>query len=163
MLLAGVGASLPSWPSRVHRVALAPHPGEVLETRMQTCQCTEALFKVEKGLSQWHGGQESASQCQGHGFDPWLGKTLYAMEQAHLPQLLSPCSRDQELRLLKPEHLELMLKNKRSHHHEKPAHQNQRVAPAPCNQRRPVRSNKDPAQSKIKEEKKVAKTGKHLT
>ena len=34
MLLAGVGASLPSWPSRVHCVALAPHPGEVLETHM---------------------------------------------------------------------------------------------------------------------------------
>jgi len=41
-----------------------------------------------------------------------------------------------------------VLCNKRSHHEEKPADGNWRVAPALCNQRKPTRSNEDPAQPK---------------
>ena len=57
---------------------------------------------------------------------------------AHLPQLL------------KPSRPEPVLRNKRRYHSEKPAHCNQRVAPACCNKRKPAHSNKNSAQPKIK-------------
>ena len=41
--------------------------------------------------------------------------------QAHVPQLLSLCSRAQDLQLLSPESLELVLCKSRSHRNEKPA------------------------------------------
>ena len=40
-------------------------------------------------------------------------------------QLLSLCSRTREPRLLRPVCLEPVLRNKRSHHNEKPAHHNE--------------------------------------
>jgi len=40
--------------------------------------------------------------------------------------------------------------NKRSHCNEKPMHHNERVAPALCNSRKPLHSDKDPTQPKIK-------------
>ena len=43
---------------------------------------------------------------------------------AHVPQLLSLCSRALEPQLLKPARLEPVLRNKRSHCNEKPAHRN---------------------------------------
>ena len=45
--------------------------------------------------------------------------------RARVPQLLSLHSRAREPQLLKPAHLEPMLRNKRSHHSEKPAHCNE--------------------------------------
>ena len=36
------------------------------------------------GLPWWFSGKESAYQCRRHGFDPWSGKILYAMEQLSL-------------------------------------------------------------------------------
>ena len=42
--------------------------------------------------------------------------------RSHMPQLLSSSSRPCKLQLLKPEHLQPMLSNKRSHCNEKPAH-----------------------------------------
>ena len=68
---------------------------------------------------------------------------------ARAPQLLSLPSRTREPQLLKPSGLEPMLRNKRSHRNEKPAHCN-RVAPTRRNQRKPARSNKDPMQPKVK-------------
>lgn len=53
------------------------------------------------------------------------------------------------LQLLKPEHLELMLRNQRSHRGEKPVHPRETAAPAGCSQRKPSKSNTDPAQTKI--------------
>ena len=50
----------------------------------------------------------------GHGFEPWSGKIPHATEQ------LSPCATTTE-----PAHLEPMLRNKRSHRNEKPAHRNE--------------------------------------
>ena len=45
--------------------------------------------------------------------------------EAHVPQLLSLCSRAREPQLLKPTRLEPVLRNKRSHRNEKPAHRNE--------------------------------------
>ena len=45
--------------------------------------------------------------------------------KAHVPQLLSLCSRAREPQLLKPAHLEPVLCNKRSHRNEKPVHRNE--------------------------------------
>ena len=47
--------------------------------------------------------------------------------------------------LLKPTHLEPVLGNKWSHHSEKPAHPNKRVAPAYLNKRKLMQSNEDTA------------------
>ena len=44
---------------------------------------------------------------------------------AHVPQLLVPCSGARELQLLKPEHLEPMLHNKRGHRNERSTHCNE--------------------------------------
>ena len=45
--------------------------------------------------------------------------------------------------------LEPVLRNKRSHRDEKPAHHDERVASTLHDEREPARSNKDPAQPKI--------------
>ena len=48
---------------------------------------------------------------------------------AHVPQLLSLRSWARELQLLKPMHLEPVLRNKRSHRNEKPVHRNEEQPP----------------------------------
>ena len=84
---------------------------------------TGKLSQIKKGIPGspwWLSGKESACHCKRHGFYPWSGRIPHAMEQ------LSPRAtsmepvlyRVQELQLLKPWHLELMLPNlpnKRSH------------------------------------------------
>ena len=45
--------------------------------------------------------------------------------EAHVPQLLSLRSRARTPQLLKPVYLEPVLRNKRSHHNEKPVHRNE--------------------------------------
>ena len=42
--------------------------------------------KRHLGLPWWRSGEESACQCEGHGFEPWSGKIPHAAEQ------LSPCA-----------------------------------------------------------------------
>ena len=59
---------------------------------------------------------------------------IWSRYWAHVPQLL------------KPQHIKPMLRNKKSHHSEKPTHCNQRVALPCCNYRKPVQSNEDPVQ-----------------
>ena len=85
-------------------------------------------------------GKELACQCRRHkrqGFDPWVGKIAHAAEQlSHTPQLLSLCCGAQELQLLEPERLQLVLCNKSSHCNEKPEHCDYRVALACLNQRK---------------------------
>ena len=66
------------------------------------------------GLPWRHSGSESACQCRGHGFEPWSGKISHAAEQ------LSPCAATTE-----PARLEPVLRNKRGHRNEKPAHRNE--------------------------------------
>ena len=61
------------------------------------------------------------------GSSPGPGRShMPQSNQAHVPQLLSLCSRTHETQLLKPMHLEPMLRNKRSHCNEKPAHCNEK-------------------------------------
>ena len=60
------------------------------------------------------------------GLSPGPGRShMPRSNQAHAPQLLSLCSRAHEPQLLKPAHLELVLRNKRSHHNEKPTRSNE--------------------------------------
>ena len=56
------------------------------------------------GLPWWVSGKESACQCRGNRFDPWLRKMPHVTEQVlwHVPQLLSLCSRAREPELLSP-------------------------------------------------------------
>ena len=70
------------------------------------------LKKEIFGLSWWcNKGYESACQHRGRGFNPWCEQIPHATEQLSLyPQLL------------KPECLEPVLCNKRSHHNGKPAY-----------------------------------------
>ena len=63
------------------------------------------------GLPWWRSGWESACQCRGHGFEPWSGKIPHAMEQQSL------CATTTE-----PARLEPVLRNKRGHDSERPAH-----------------------------------------
>ena len=60
------------------------------------------------------------------GSSPGLGRShMPRSNQARAPQLLSLHSRTCEPQLLKPAHLEPVLRNKRSHLNEKPAHRNE--------------------------------------
>ena len=59
------------------------------------------------------------------GSSPGLGKShMPRGNQAHEPQLLSLRSRAREPQLLKPMHLEPVLRNRKSHCSEKPMHCN---------------------------------------
>ena len=59
------------------------------------------------------------------GSSPGLGTShMLRSNKARAPQLLSLRSRAREPQLLKPACLEPMLRNKRSHRNEKPAHRN---------------------------------------
>ena len=77
------------------------------------------------GLPWWLTGQESTCQCRRHRFSPWSGKIPDAAEQ------LSQCATNTEPVLqspgpavLSPCVLEPVLRNKRSHQHEKSEHCN---------------------------------------
>ena len=60
------------------------------------------------------------------GLSPGPGRShILQSNKAHAPQLLSLCSRARQPQLLKPACLEPMLRNKRSHRNEKPAHCNE--------------------------------------
>ena len=63
------------------------------------------------GLPWWRNGWESACQCRGHGFEPWSGKILHAVEQ------LGPWAT-----ITEPARLEPVLRSKRGHDSERPAH-----------------------------------------
>ena len=91
-------------------------------------------------------GWESNRQCRGHGFDPWSRKIPPATEQlSHVPQLLSPhattteafetraCAQQQE-KLLQWKGCALQW----------------RVTPTHHNRRKPMQSNEDQVQPKIK-------------
>ena len=63
------------------------------------------------GLPWWRSGWESACKCRGHGFEPWSGKIPHAAEH------LGPWATTTE-----PVCLEPVLRNKRGHNSERPAH-----------------------------------------
>ena len=64
-----------------------------------------------QGLPCWRSGWESACQCRGHGFKPWSGKIPHAAER------LGPWAT-----ITEPARLEPVLRNKRGHDSERPAH-----------------------------------------
>ena len=64
-----------------------------------------------RGLPWWRSGWESACQCRGHGFEAWSGKIPHAAEQ------LGPWAT-----ITEPARLEPVLRNKRGHDSERPAH-----------------------------------------
>ena len=76
------------------------------------------LKNVMPGLPWWRSGWESACQCRGHGFKPWSGKIPYAAEQ------LGPWATTTE-----PARLEPVLRNKRGHDSERPAHHDEEWPP----------------------------------
>ena len=67
-----------------------------------------------EGLPWWRSGWESACQCRGHGFEPWSGRIPHAAEQ------LGPWAT-----ITEPVRLEPVLRNKRGHDNERPAHCNE--------------------------------------
>ena len=77
------------------------------------------MYKNTKdGLPWWRSGWESACQCRGHGFEPWSGKIPRAAEQ------LGPWATGAE-----PARLEPVLRNKRGHDSERPAHRDEEWPP----------------------------------
>ena len=89
------------------------------------------------GLPWWCSGWESACQCKGHRFEPWSGKIPHAAEQ------LGPWDTTTE-----PARLELVLRNKRGHDSERPAHRNEEWPPlaatreSPCTETKTQHSQK---------------------
>ena len=84
---------------------------------------SEQLSKIPLKLSLWEipwwrSGWESACQCRGHEFKPWSGKIPHAAEQ------LGPWAKTTE-----PAHLEPVLRNKRGHDSERPAHRDEEWPP----------------------------------
>ena len=63
------------------------------------------------GLPWWRSGWESACRCRGHGFEPWSGKIPHAAER------LGPWAT-----ITEPARPEPVLRNKRGHDSERPAH-----------------------------------------
>ena len=83
-----------------------------------------------QGLPWWHSGWESACQCRGHGFDPWSGKIPRAVERLSLcAPNTEPVSHNYVLQLLKPAHLEPVLRNRRGHSSEEPPHRKEEWPP----------------------------------
>ena len=72
----------------------------------------------DSGLPWWRSGWESACQCRGHGFKPWSGKIPHAAEQ------LGPWAT-----ITEPACLEPVLRNKRGHDNERPAHRDEEWPP----------------------------------
>ena len=79
-----------------------------------------ALFVLAKngGLPWWRSGWESACQRREHGFEPWSGKIPHAAEQ------LGPWAT-----ITEPARLEPVLRNKRGHGSERPAHRDEEWPP----------------------------------
>ena len=81
-------------------------------------------------LPRWLSGKESDCQFRRQGFNPWSGKIAHApSNSACVPQLLSLCSRPHEPQLLRPEHPQAVLCNKKSPCKEKAARHSEGGAP----------------------------------
>ena len=92
------------------------------QQRDNTTRLSEWLTQKTKmtipGLPWWRSGWESACQCRGHGFEPWSGRIPHATEQ------LGPWATTTE-----PARLEPVLRNKRGHDNERPAHRDEEWPP----------------------------------
>ena len=78
------------------------------------------------GLPWWRSGWESACQCRGHGFEPWSGKI------PHAAGWLGPWPT-----IAEPACLEPVLRNKRGHYSERPAHRDEAWPPLAATRERP--------------------------
>ena len=81
---------------------------------------TETTYTLKNNVG-FPGGavvEKSACQCRGHGFEPWSGKIPHAAEQ------LGPWATAAE-----PARLEPVLRNKRGHDSERPAHRDEERPP----------------------------------
>ena len=95
------------------------------------------IKNYSKGLPWWLRGKESAGSVGDMGLIPGLERShMLRSNKASGPQLLSLCSRAQELQLLSPRLPQLLepahprahALQQESHHDEKPTHYNQRGA-----------------------------------
>ena len=75
-------------------------------------------YKILRGLPWWRSGWESACRCRGHGLEPWSGRIPHAAER------LGPWATTTE-----PACLEPVLRNKRGHDSERPAHCDEELPP----------------------------------
>ena len=92
-----------------------------------------------RGLPWWRSGWESACQCRGHGFEPWSGKIPHAAEQ------LGPWATTAE-----PARLEPVLRNKRGHDSERPAHHDEEWSPLATTRESPHTETKTQHSQKLK-------------
>ena len=105
--------------------------------------------KWNTGLPWWRSGWESACQCRGHGFEPWSGRIPHATEQ------LGPWATVTE-----PARLEPMLRNRRGHSGERPAHCDEERPPlaatreSPRTETKTQHSQKNKIINKLKKKKK---------
>ena len=94
----------------------------------QSCLFLYTIRINVTGLPWWLSGKESSCQCRRHRCSPWPGKTPHATGQ------LSPWATTTELVLSSPgattSDAHSPSSNEKSHRNEKPAHHNQRAAPA---------------------------------
>ena len=105
-------ASLPTLPTSLYKFYLCSVPGGQSKSTSSKNPFYVPLSRtISSGLPWWRSGWESACQCRGHGFEPWSGKIPHAVEQ------LGPWATTTE-----PAHLEPVLRNKRGHDSERPAH-----------------------------------------
>ena len=85
---------------------------------LKSRDCPTKYKSKNQGLPWWRSGWESACQCRGHGFEPQSGKILHAAEQ------LGPWAT-----IAEPVCLEPVLRNKRGHDSERPAHRDEEWPP----------------------------------
>ena len=88
-------------------------------------------------------GDTGSSPGPGRSHKPWSNK-------ARAPQLLTLRSRAREPQLLKPTRLEPVLRNKRSHRSEKPAHRNEEYPPLATTRESPQAATKTQCSQKKK-------------
>ena len=87
------------------------------------CRCSELRFQTSL-VAQWL--RNLPDNAGDAGSSPGVGRShMPRSSWACVPQLLSLCSRAREPQLLKSARLEPVLRNKRSHRNEKPAHRNE--------------------------------------
>ena len=111
-----------------------------LESESRLANTSTNFFLIKKfggWIPQWFSGKESACHCRKHRFDPWSRKIPHAVEQLHVPQLLSLCPRACAPRQEQPPQWEAHARQLES-------------SPHSSQLEKSLSSNEDPAHSKTK-------------
>ena len=103
--------NLPNWKAKRTNTERKRNKQTTTTKKKRMSKDCEATIKGTHGLPWWRSGWESACWCRGHGFETWSGKIPRAAEQ------LGPWATTTE-----PVRLESVLRNKRGHDSERPAH-----------------------------------------